>query len=446
MPSNESSTGARPIDAHGAPSASAHAWTHTPSAALDSLTHIVRDALSSLGRELVAIRPSAQRARFATQAMLSVALAVALAYAFNLTNIWWAAISGFAVMQSKFTACAQRGAHRVLGTVAGALLGALAGPLIGDIPWLFVPLLGLIAGVSVYRALVSDAGYAWVLGAVTALMVTFEAHRLASASATATFALLRVAEVVVGTVACVAVSALFHAGVQQFRKSRGAATMPDAQAASASDRVDGRNPAAAQTVTVMPSEASQAVQALEATHAARAEAAARAMRKRLAWHSAWAVMILATMAYTWGLPGFAQAMVTAIAVLILPVSSLGQPTRKPIVTRMVQRILGCLLAGVAALLLLPVVGDDPVLCMLALCVGVWIGCHVQTGTKGASYVGRQFTIAFLMVFVQDHQWSSDPAPAAMRLAGILCGIAALAAVMAAHTAFAERRLKPPHRA
>jgi hypothetical protein len=88
MPSNESSTGARPIDAHGAPSASAHAWTHTPSAALDSLTHIVRDALSSLGRELVAIRPSAQRARFATQAMLSVALAVALAYAFNLTNIW----------------------------------------------------------------------------------------------------------------------------------------------------------------------------------------------------------------------------------------------------------------------------------------------------------------------------------------------------------------------
>ncbi len=55
--------------------------------------------------------------------MLSVALAVALAYAFHLSHIWWAAISGFAVMQTKFAACAQRGVHRVLGTVAGPLIG-----------------------------------------------------------------------------------------------------------------------------------------------------------------------------------------------------------------------------------------------------------------------------------------------------------------------------------
>ncbi len=224
IPSNESSTGARPIDAHGAPFASAHTWTHTPSDSLDTLAHTLRDAFTSLGRELVAIKPSASRVRFATQAMLSVALAVALAYALNLTNIWWAAISGFAVMQSKFTACAQRGVHRVLGAVAG--------PLIGEVPWVFVPLLGVIAGVSVYRALISDAGYAWVLGAVTLLMVTFEAHQLASAAATATFVLLRGGEVMVGTFACVAVSALFHAGVQQYRKSRGAATMPEAQAAA----------------------------------------------------------------------------------------------------------------------------------------------------------------------------------------------------------------------
>jgi uncharacterized membrane protein YccC len=441
MPSNESSTGARPIDAHGAPS-SAHAWTHAPSAAFDTLTRTLRDAFASLGRELVAIKPSASRARFATQAMLSVALAVALAYIFDLTNIWWAAISGFAVMQSKFTACAQRGVHRVLGTVAGALLGAVAGPLIGDAPWLFVPLLGAIAGVSVYRALVSDAGYAWVLGAVTALMVTFEAHRLASASATATFALLRVGEVMVGTVACVLVSAVFHAGVQQYRKSRGAATMPEAQASATADRVDGRNPAAAQPVTVMPSDASLAVQTLEATHTARAEQAAHAMRKRLAWQSAWAVMILASLAYVWDLPGFAQAMVTAIAVVILPASALSQPTRRPIVTRMVQRLLGCLLAGAVSLALLPVVGDDPLACMLALCVGVWLGCHVQTGSQGASYVGRQFTIAFLMVFVQDHQWSSDPMPAAMRLVGILGGIAVLAIVIAIGTARTERRAMP----
>jgi hypothetical protein len=54
---------------------------------------------------------------------------------------------------------------------------------------------------------------------------------------------------------------------------------------------------------------------------------------------------------------------------------------------------------------------------------------VQTGREGASYVGRQFTIAFIMVFVQDHHWSADPLPALMRLSGILTGIVVLAAVM-----------------
>ncbi|SAK72985.1 Fusaric acid resistance protein family protein [Caballeronia catudaia] len=428
MPTDDSPRSAQPI-------------LHESAAVLGALVRIVGDAFASLGRELIAIRPTPARALFATQAMLSVGLAVALAYAFHLSNIWWAAISGFAVMQSKFSACAQRGVQRVVGTVAGALIGAAAGPVIGDVPWIFVPLLGVITGVAVYRALVSDAGYAWVLGAVTSLMVIFEAHRLASAAATASFALLRVAEVVVGTVACVAVSAVFHAGVQHYRKSRGAAPVPRAQAASTIDRVDGAN---AQFVTVMPSDAALAVQALDATHAARAEQSALAMRKRLGWQSAWSVMILASLAYVWDLPGFAQAMVTAIAVLILPASALGKPTHKPIAERMIQRFVGCLLAGAVSLALLPVLGDSAFACMIALCAGVWIGCHVQTGTQGASYVGRQFSIAFIMVFVQDHHWSSDPMPALMRLGGILGGIVVLSAVMAAGAAWAAK--KAPHAA
>ncbi|WP_321799508.1 FUSC family protein [Caballeronia sp. J97] len=426
MPTDDSSSSARPVP-------------RESTAIVADFARIVGDAFAALGRELIAIRPTPARALFGTQAMLSVGLAVALAYAFHLSNIWWAAISGFAVMQSKFSACAQRGVHRVVGTIAGALIGAVAGSVIGDVPWLFVPLLGAIVGMSVYRALVSDAGYAWVLGGVTSLMVTFEAHRLGSAAATASFALLRVAEVIVGTVACVAVSALFHAGVQQYRNSRGARPVPRAQAASTVDRVDGVN---AQTVTVLPSDAAQAVQALDATHVARAEHTALAMRKRLAWQGAWSVMILASLAYAWNLPGFAQAMVTAIAVLILPASALGKPTNRPVAERMIQRFIGCLLAGAVSLALLPLLGDNPLACMLALCAGVWIGCHVQTGTQGASYVGRQFNIAFIMVFVQDHHWSSDPMPALLRLEGILAGIVVLSAVMAAGAAWAARRAPP----
>jgi uncharacterized membrane protein YccC len=97
--------------------------------------------------------------------------------------------------------------------------------------------------------------------------------------------------------------------------------------------------------------------------------------------------------------------------------------------KMVQRVVGCLLAGALGVALIPLMRGQAVLCMLALSVGVWAGCHVQTGKQGASYVGRQFTIAFIMVFVQDHHWSADPGPALMRLSGILIGIVVLAAVM-----------------
>jgi uncharacterized membrane protein YccC len=99
--------------------------------------------------------------------------------------------------------------------------------------------------------------------------------------------------------------------------------------------------------------------------------------------------------------------------------------------KMVHRVAGCLLAGALGVALLPLMQGQAILCMFALSVGVWIGCHVQTGREGASYVGRQFTIAFIMVFVQDHHWSADPVPALMRLSGILTGIVVLAAVMLA---------------
>ena len=166
-----------------------------------TLVQTCRAAILSLGRELAAWRPSRERATFGTEAMLSVALSVALANALHLSDTWWAAISGYAVMQTSFSGSVQRAAHRIIGTVIGAALGTLAGPWIGDRPWLFVPVLGAIGGVAVYQANGPRAGYAWVLGGVTALMVTYEAHALVSFRETAMFAALRVAEVMVGTLA-----------------------------------------------------------------------------------------------------------------------------------------------------------------------------------------------------------------------------------------------------
>jgi uncharacterized membrane protein YgaE (UPF0421/DUF939 family) len=149
----------------------------------------------------------------------------------------------------------------------------------------------------------------------------------------------------------------------------------------------------------------------------------------LCLQAALSITILASLTYVLHLPGFAQAMVTAIAVLIVPPGLAIDRTRQPVMEKMVQRVGGCLLAGAIGVALLPLMQGQAMLCMLALSIGVWAGCHVQTGREGASYVGRQFTIAFIMVFVQDHHWSADPLPALMRLSGILTGIVVLAAVM-----------------
>jgi len=371
-----------------------------------TLVQLCRTAIFALGRELAAWKASRARVTFAAEAVLSVALSVALANALGLSDTWWAAISGFAVMQTSFAGSVQRAVHRITGTVIGAALGTMLGPWLGDRPWLFVPALGAIGGIAVYRANGSKAAYAWILGGVTALMVTYEAHKFASVRATALFAALRVAEVAVGTFACVLVASVFHFGPKWYRKY----TAPlDASTA----RAAGESGAPSATVLTPPLES------------------VRPTRMLLGLQAALSITILASLTYILHLPGFAQAMVTAIAVLIVPPGLAADRTRQPVMEKMVQRVAGCLLAGVLGVALLPLMQGQAMLCMLALAIGVWTGCHVQTGREGASYVGRQFTIAFIMVFVQDHHWSADPLPALMRLSGILAGIVVLAAVMLA---------------
>jgi uncharacterized membrane protein YccC len=297
-------------------------------------------------------------------------------------------------MQTSFNGCVERGTYRILGTLVGALIGTVVGPLIGDRPWLFIPLLGVVGGFAVYWGNGVVASYAWLLGGITLLLVTYEAHILGSMEATASFAVLRVAEVLIGTLACVVVSGLFHVAIQWYRRKR--------------------------TGDAPPASAAAAAPPLRDLHAAR---------MLLGLQAGLSVSIIASLTYTLNLPGFAQALVTVAAVMVLPATSLTSRDPKPVVQKMVQRLAGCLLAGALGVVLLPLMNGKEIPCLIALSCGIWVGCHVQTGSAGASYVGRQFTIAFIMVFVQDHHWSADPLPALMRLEGILIGIVTLGVVM-----------------
>jgi uncharacterized membrane protein YccC len=82
------------------------------------LTQIFRSALSALGRELAAWRPTPERALFGARTVLSVALAVELANRLHLSNIWWAAISAFVVAQTSWSDALRRALQRMLGTVS----------------------------------------------------------------------------------------------------------------------------------------------------------------------------------------------------------------------------------------------------------------------------------------------------------------------------------------
>lgn len=361
------------------------------------LIEIARDAIFALGRELAGWKPSAERALFGIEAVISVGLAVAFAHMLKLPDVWWAAISGFAVMQTSFALSVERAMLRVLGTILGALVGTLAGPQIGDLPWLFVPLLGAISGFTIYRANAGSASYGWVLGGVTAVMVIYQAHELHTFKPTAQFALLRVVDVCVGVFACVLVSGIFHVG-RRWRPQHGLASTSNEATNSMS-------------TGTQPSFETQ-----------------RLVRAELAIQAAVAVVIVASLTYAFKLQGLAQALVTIIAVLILPSSQL-VPSRKPVMQKMIQRMIGCLFAGPVGIALLPLVSGHEIPYLLALSAGVWVGCHLQTGQQGASYIGRQFAIAFILVFVQDSFWSVDPAAAAWRFSGIVGGILALGCVM-----------------
>ncbi|WP_175920780.1 FUSC family protein [Burkholderia latens] len=369
-------------------------------------------AVTALGRELRAWKGTRTRALFNAQAVLSVALAVLLARMLHLEHTWWAAISGFAILRDNVRGCVERGAHRMLGTLAGAAFGMLAGPWIADRPWLVVPVLAAVAGCTVLRANDSAASYAWVLGGVTAMMVIAAARVLGSARTTLDFALSRVTEVAVGTLACVLVATVVTRIVARHRRvSTHALSTPRRTDIGACGHDD----------TIV-------------------RASTRAVRVRLGICAALATALMAALGCVVHVPGSAQAMVTSIALLILPADALVGRTPAAIRERMMQRLIGCVLAGALGVTLLPLINGAALPCMLALSLGVWAGCHVQTGAEGASYVGRQFAVAFVMVFVQDHHWSADPHPALMRFCGILTGVVVLSLVMLATSAVWPRRI------
>jgi uncharacterized membrane protein YccC len=319
-----------------------------------------------------------------------------VAHKIALHDVWWAAISAFTVTQAGFGASLYRGLLRVIGTACGAALGFLLGQAIADEKIAFIPLIGIAGWLGLYAALCFRHSYAWILGLVTFVMVMFEAAN--PSGALAQFAEERFVNVLVGTLACILVAGLadprWRVMLRRWVAGSSAESRPSAEESSPFHAI--------------------------------------VDRREAAWHAltgAVAMLLLSVAGDLVHLRSFPQAVITAVALLIVPLAGGVSDVPAQIRQRMAHRFLGCLAAGLVAGAMLPLIEARPLLCQLTLGIGVWIGAYLQAGPASIRYMGTQFTIAFIMVFVQDRGWAVDSGAALERLAGVFAGVCAVALIL-----------------
>ena len=317
------------------------------------------------------------------ECVASVLLAILFAHLLHASNVSWAAFSGYMVMRGHAAETMMRGALRIVGTVAGGVLALAA------TPWLlpFWPAqalaLALVGTASLYGAIAAKRAYAWLFFGLTFVMVVLDkvAHPL---NPLAGFVETRVLEVVAGTVACMIVSL---ASTLTLRR---------------------RWPAA----RARPPQGGWSPPALR--HAAQ---------------GAVALVILSALDTHCEMPALAQSAITVMAVMLVPVTSLGATGFGLVNRRILYRFLGCAAgAALAAGFVLAARGSAPVL-ILGTIVGVALGRHIENGGTPFAYVGTQFVLAILIILVPDSYAHAHLGPAWERLAGIFIGMAVLEPVL-----------------
>lgn len=341
--------------------------------------------LNRLGRELLSAERRPQRLLDEAETILSVLLAIVIAHLVGAHNVGWAAFSGYMVMRAQLAETLSRGTLRVLGTVAGALLAWWLTAWLGGSLLLASVALALVGGTTLYAALTRRRSYAWLFTSLTFSMVVLDVLQAPLADVRA-FAQTRVLEVASGTVACMTVSLLSAWTVRPKVHGRQFFFVPTVPAASPPGW-----------------ERSAALHALQA---------------------AIGLALLPPLSRWIGAETLSQAAITITAVMMVPLAALDR-SRVLITTRVLHRFAGCLLgAGVAALFLLFSRGNLPAT-LLLMALGIAAGRHLENSGQPFAYIGTQFALAFLVVFVPDHYQAVSSAPGWERLAGIVCGLVLL---------------------
>ena len=320
------------------------------------------------------------------ECVLSVLLAILLAHLIGAQNVSWAAFSGYMVMRGHVAESFVRGVLRIVGTGVGAGLALLLTPELRlSLPAAALAA-ALVGGLTLYASITAKRAYAWLFVGLTFEMILLDKLQH-PARALNHFAAMRMLEVAAGTAACVAVSCF---STFTARRRWPAVRSPKAT------RI-GWHP-----------------------HAARH-----------AGQAAVAIALLFPLWWRFAIPELSQSAVTIMAVMIVPVTSLGASGLAPVSYRLLQRVAGCVAGSALAALFLFTAHGTPWILIAGTALGVAVGRYIENGKTGIAYAGTQFTLAILVTLVPDSYADAAITPATDRLLGILIGLALLEPVLLA---------------
>jgi uncharacterized membrane protein YccC len=152
---------------------------------------------------------------------------------------------------------------------------------------------------------------------------------------------------------------------------------------------------------------------------------------RHAAQGAVALAFLPPLGALFGIRELAQGAIGIMAVMLVPVSSLGVSGLVPVSSKLLQRTAGCLAGAALAAPVLFIAHGNPVVLIPATAAGVLVGRHIENGGHSLVYLGTQFTLAVLVTLVPDSYADAVISPAFDRLYGILVGMALLEPVLVA---------------
>lgn len=318
------------------------------------------------------------------ECVASVLLAIVLAHLVGAQMIAWAAFTAFVLMKGPMAETFLRAVLRMIGTLLGATLGIWFERLSSGALWQTMLATALIGGIGLFGMLTARRAYGWLLFGLTFIMIVLDRLEHPTLQVEA-LALTRVLEVGAGTLACLIVSLIATVTARRWWPISIAPAPPPV----------GWHPDAA----------------------------------RHALQAAIALSVLPIVHRYFDVPELAQAGVTIVAVMIVPVAGLGSSGLKPVSGRLRQRALGCLCGGMLAAAILFLAGGSMPVLVAGTCLGIIVGRHIENGGARRSYLGLQFTLAVLIVLVPDDYANASIGPGLERLISIFIGMAILLPVL-----------------